>query len=626
MRSSRSQFILAAGLMLLLAGRDAGPAAAQAVDVTQDVTFAGPMQNFGLTINSNGTLTVSGNARVHHIISIPLLPDIHTHTDIAIVPQTFPMSLIPSTVNLSSNPFGSATVGYNDADLSGATLSDFNVDFRNGATWNFGLNTIVIQADVNPPDLFPDFGADITLSTNLSIDAFNFIGNGPATVFPSSGSFPTVQQLAVQNGTLNASISGGVTGNVDMGSFGNNSLGQIASINSSTTDNDFDMPSVMTLAALNGPPATQVTTNLALGLPFSLDLPYNVNDTIVQNDPHSNGSLDINLSYSLQGNFTVSNLSFDLNASNAPPANPGIYGTDAFGSGANAFGIEFATIGNPGNADDTTGNPNPVGSVAETYRIAKFEISEDMINKANAESAGSANPLNITHNGRGADKPATGISWFEAAQFVNWLNTSTGSTPAYKFDGNGNFQLWQVGDAGYDPANFYRNSLAKYFLPSVDEWYKAAYYDPISGTYNNFATGSDTVPAAVASSMADFTTVFNGQAGPADVTLAGGLSPYGTVGQDGNAWEWEETQFDLTNDSIAPGGGRGFRGGAWGVNSSFMGAANRFNANANNSGAGNGFRVASVPEPSSLVLGVLAAVGLLLWRVSRKSWRARAEA
>jgi hypothetical protein len=36
---------------------------------------------------------------------------------------------------------------------------------------------------------------------------------------------------------------------------------------------------------------------------------------------------------------------------------------DTFGSGDNTFDIEFVTIGNPGNAADTTGNPNPAGSV-----------------------------------------------------------------------------------------------------------------------------------------------------------------------------------------------------------------------------------------------------------------------
>ena len=155
---------------------------------------------------------------------------------------------------------------------------------------------------------------------------------------------------------------------------------------------------------------------------------------------------------------------------------------------------------------------------------------------------------------------------------MNWLNTSTGSTPAYKFaiqpgevgySANANIELWTISDAGYNPNNLYRNSLARYFLPSVDEWYKAAYYDPTSGVYYDYPTGSDSAPTAVASGTAAGTAVY-GQAfgtGPADITLAGGLSPYGTMGQGGNVFEWEETDFDLVNDSSSS--ARGVRGGSW---------------------------------------------------------------
>ena len=111
---------------------------------------------------------------------------------------------------------------------------------------------------------------------------------------------------------------------------------------------------------------------------------------------------------------------------------------DTFGSGANTFDIEFVSIGNPGNAADTTGSPNPAGSVPYTYRMGKFEISEQMIDKANAVGG-----LGITKDTRGADKPATSVSWNEAARFVNWLNTSSGSTPAYKF-------AIQPGEVGYN--------------------------------------------------------------------------------------------------------------------------------------------------------------------------------
>jgi len=35
----------------------------------------------------------------------------------------------------------------------------------------------------------------------------------------------------------------------------------------------------------------------------------------------------------------------------------------------------------------------------------------------------------------GTNVPITNVSWYEAAQFVNWLNTSTGHQAAYKFTG-----------------------------------------------------------------------------------------------------------------------------------------------------------------------------------------------
>ncbi len=293
---------------------------------------------------------------------------------------------------------------------------------------------------------------------------------------------------------------------------------------------------------------------------------------------------------------------------------------DTFGSGANTFDIEFVTIGNPGNAADTTGNPNPAGSVPYSYRMGKFEISEQMIDMANAEGGLGISNAFI----RGADKPATSISWNEAARFVNWLNTTTGNLPAYKFalqpgevgySPNANIELWALSDDGYNPNNLYRNSLARYFLPSVDEWYKAAYYDPTSGTYNNYPTGSDNAPTSVASGTAAGTAVYNRSfgTGPADVRQAGGLSPHGTMGQGGNVWEWEETDADLVNDSVSS--ARATRGGVW--DSVYV--AGDLHALRRNSGLNPtfeilnvGFRVASaITEPSTLLLAALAGMGLL---------------
>ena len=74
--------------------------------------------------------------------------------------------------------------------------------------------------------------------------------------------------------------------------------------------------------------------------------------------------------------------------------------------------------------------------------------------------------------------------------------------------------------------------------------YKAAYYDATAGVYYEYPTGSDTAPTPVASGTAAGTAVYQqpDSQGPADITLSGGLSPYGTMAQGGNVSEWQEQE------------------------------------------------------------------------------------
>ena len=277
---------------------------------------------------------------------------------------------------------------------------------------------------------------------------------------------------------------------------------------------------------------------------------------------------------------------------------------DTFGSGSTLFEIDFVTIGDPGNADDFTGDPNPAGKVDYIYRIGQFEISEDMIDKANDQSLSDGDPLGITKDSRSSHKPATSINWFEAAKFVNWLNTSTGNTRAYKFDGGGNFQLWQSGDAGYDPNNLYRNTLAKYVLPSMDEWYKAAFYDATGGIYYDYTTGSNDFPDGLDFvGDLDFDIVVSEDVSipePNDITDVGLFSPYGTAGQGGNVYEWEETDYDLVNDSFpAPEvATRGYRGGAFSTDGVDFASYFRNTVVPVAGGISSGFRVASIAGPA----------------------------
>jgi hypothetical protein len=282
---------------------------------------------------------------------------------------------------------------------------------------------------------------------------------------------------------------------------------------------------------------------------------------------------------------------------------------DTFGSGPDAFQIEFVRIGNPGNSPDTTGDPNPAGSVDYEYRIGKFEIAQDIIRKANALGG-----LAIDYFDWGPNKPATNISVAEAARFVNWLNTSTGSVPAYKFQPNGEVWRWDPGDLGYDPDHPFRNRLARYFLPNADEWYKAAYYDPVANRYYDYPTGSDSVPDGIEfvnDTVFDALFIDGGiNQAPNDVTNVGLLSPYGTAGQGGNVWEMFE-------DETISGFIDGIRGGYWGQDSSYLSASKMVYFYQRET-VTVGLRVASIiPEPHSITLGVFALVGVCVRR--RKS-------
>lgn len=280
------------------------------------------------------------------------------------------------------------------------------------------------------------------------------------------------------------------------------------------------------------------------------------------------------------------------------------------------FTMDFVDIGNIDNAADDTGS----GAVGYNYRISMYEVSRGMIAAYNIALDGGPDITLFDlafAGGNGANRPASGVSWNEAARFVNWLNTSTGSVPAYNFTtggANDNIALWQLGDSGYDASNRFRNSNARYFLPSEDEWYKAAFYNPNTDSYYEYATGSDIAPLPVAGGTVSGTAVYNIQSSPADITNAGGLSPYGTMAQNGNVWEWTESAVAAPNNS--PGELRVFRGGYWGdTHAGPLQASIPGNFSPSTKAGTVGFRVASsVPEPSRSCFMVIGVMGFLMKR------------
>ncbi len=292
---------------------------------------------------------------------------------------------------------------------------------------------------------------------------------------------------------------------------------------------------------------------------------------------------------------------------------------DQFGTAGNTFTIDFVTVGNPGNGNDVGAGgglySSPYGGVSYVFQIGVTEVSESMISNARASGL-----LNVSASVTGPDKPATNVTWYEAAAFVNWMNTSTGHQAAYKLNSQANLltlwsspEAWQAGGE-----NLYRHKDAVYFLPSENEWYKAAYHknDGVTANYWDYATASNTIPTAVPSGTAAGTAVFyngiNAYSSPANVSAVGGASSYGTRGQNGNVDEMMESAFAAPND--LPGENRTYRGGYWFHTEDAMRSDGRFSRVSSGESTDVGFRVASVPEPSAVILMFGSAVALLARR------------
>lgn len=177
--------------------------------------------------------------------------------------------------------------------------------------------------------------------------------------------------------------------------------------------------------------------------------------------------------------------------------------------------FEWATIGDPGNGCDPPVSPfyNCVGSVNETYRISKYEVTNvqyaEFLNAVAASDpnelystsmASQALPGGIVRNGspgsysysvipgRG-NKPVNHVQFWDAARFANWPHNGqpTGaqdnSTTEY-----GAYWLTPT-DVANDTVE--READAAFFVPTVHEWYKAAYYDAGAKVYFDYPAGSD---------------------------------------------------------------------------------------------------------------------------------------
>jgi len=312
-----------------------------------------------------------------------------------------------------------------------------------------------------------------------------------------------------------------------------------------------------------------------------------------------------------------------------------------------AVTIDWVTVGNAGNANDTTG----YGTVSYDFQIMQFEFTNSQYAAfLNAVDPDGSNPQGIWNSSMGSnarggisftignptgtkyaartnmgDKPVNFVSWFDVARVANWLQNGAqtfGTTDAAA-DAR-NTGAYTVGTATSGNA-VSRNEGALFYVPTENEWYKAAFYNPTlngGGGYRLYGNGFDTTPGTVSANefgvgSAGATGNFanwsegadwNGQEGNVTtVGTNGGSSFYGAFDMSGNVWEWN----DLTG---AAGSSRGLRGGNWyNSHASILSSSDRVERDPLGPSDENnlfGFRLASpvaVPEPSTWAM---AGIGI----------------
>ena len=247
--------------------------------------------------------------------------------------------------------------------------------------------------------------------------------------------------------------------------------------------------------------------------------------------------------------------------------------------------MDFVTIGNAGNATDpATGNL--YGSVSYGYRIGKYEVTAAQWQTIKT-AAGIGNSGEWSGN-----QPVARISWYATAQFCNYLTSGNKYSGAYQFDINGHFQ-------GIDRVLSISTYGTTYVIPTEDEWYKAAYFKPNASGYSLYANGTDTAPIAGVNSN------YNEAIGsPWDIITNGTQEQNGTYDMMGNVWEWNETLIQYSY--------RGLRGGSYSSYDNYLASSYRYDVyDPFSSGYKVGFRIASVPEPVTVVLMSLGGMALL---------------
>lgn len=279
--------------------------------------------------------------------------------------------------------------------------------------------------------------------------------------------------------------------------------------------------------------------------------------------------------------------------------------------------VPTVPVGLPGNAADSF---TSFGAVPYTYSIGTYEVTNaEYAAFLNAVARTDSNNLyntdmgvlgGITRSGNSGsytyatiefrqNHPVNFVSFWDAARFSNWLHN--GQPTGAQDNTTTEDGAYTLTPATISSNTVTRNSGAQWALPTEDEWYKAAYYQPQIGPDGVSGAPFDYWSYPTATDWINFTMANYDGTGGVDVVGGRNVRSYfGTYDMAGNVWEWNEARVTETR--------RGIRGGSYYSPESDLRRDARGSIAPASDSIGWGFRVVNIPGPASaalLALGVL---------------------
>lgn len=252
-------------------------------------------------------------------------------------------------------------------------------------------------------------------------------------------------------------------------------------------------------------------------------------------------------------------------------------------AGVPDYDFGWSVIGDPGNRAanideapgfwNSAGNPIiTVGAVDHVYRMATTEVTctqyVEFLDAYRHHTSFALNDVELTgilvgYNPDidafqiqgGHEQAGVAITWRMAARYANWLHNGKGNQASDFETGAYDTSTFTLNDDGTFNDQLTHNAASRFWLPTLNEWVKAAHWDPEKnggeGGYWYYPNGSDQPPVYASPDAGG--TSNGGTDSVFGVASYDAMGPWGLFDTSGGESEWTGTANNSSSRRLTDG-------------------------------------------------------------------------